>query len=102
MRLYVVPAFTDHARSTHYYRLLNFNIPDYGRFRPAFALHELPSLIEVIFSSKDEGDTICRLLGDDAQAFVDVIDEARSTSAYHHEPVLVGANTHTFRQPGAR
>ena len=55
-----------------------FNISACGRLvRRAFALHELPSLIEVIFSSQDEGDTIRRLLGDDAQAFVDVIYEAR-------------------------
>ena len=44
--------------------------------RRAFALHEFPSLIEAIFSSKDESDAIRCLLGDDAQAFIDVIDEA--------------------------
>ena len=43
-----------------------------------FDPRELPSLIEVILSNQDEGDTIRRLLGDDAQAFIDVIDEACS------------------------
>ena len=57
--------------------------------RRAFALDELPSLIEVIFSSEDESDTIRRLLGDDAQAFVDVIDEACSTSARSREPASI-------------
>ena len=45
----------------------------------AFTLDELPSLIEVIFSSQDESDTIRSLLGDDVQAFVDVMDKARPT-----------------------
>jgi hypothetical protein len=57
--------------------LLNSNTPACGRLiRRAFASHELPSLIETIFSSKDESDAIHCLLGDDAQAFIDVIDEA--------------------------
>ena len=43
----------------------------------------------MIFSSRNEGDTIRRLLGDDAQAFVDVMYEARSTSTHHREPVLL-------------
>jgi len=49
--------------------------------RRAFTPRELPVLIEGIFSNKDERDTIRCLLKDDAQAFVDVIDEARSTLA---------------------
>ena len=57
--------------------------------RRAFAPHELPSLIEVIFSSQDESDTIRRLLGDDMQAFVDVMDEARPAPAHYREPVLI-------------
>ena len=40
------------------------------------ALHKFPSLIEAIFLSKDGGDTIRCLLGNDAQTFIDVIDEA--------------------------
>ena len=42
----------------------------------AFASHELPSLIETIFS--DEGDTVNCLHGDDVQAFIDVVDEVRT------------------------
>jgi hypothetical protein len=44
--------------------------------RRAFASDELFSLLEAIFSSKDEVDKIRCLFGDDAQAFVDVMDEA--------------------------
>ena len=43
----------------------------------------------VIFSSRDEGDTIRRLLGDDAQAFVDVMYEACSMSDHYHEPTPI-------------
>ena len=46
--------------------------------RRAFAVHELPSLIDAIFSSDDEGDIILHLSGEDAQNFTDVINEARS------------------------
>ena len=48
----------------------------------AFAPHELTSLVEAIFSSNDTGDTIHSLVGEDVQTFVDVIDEARPTSAH--------------------
>ena len=41
-------------------------------------MHELPSLIDAIFSSDDEGDMILHLSGEDAQNFTDVINEARS------------------------
>jgi hypothetical protein len=44
--------------------------------RRAFAPRELPSLIEAVFSNKDEVDATRSLLGDDAQAFIDVIDDA--------------------------
>jgi len=67
------PAFASLVRNTKY---LLSQLLGCGRVaKRAFALHELPSLIEVIFSSEDEGSMIRRLLGDDAQAFVDVIDE---------------------------
>ena len=68
---------------------LNFDTLACGRLiRRAFALHELPSLIEAIFSSKDEGNTIRCLTGDDAQTFVDVIDEVRSTPTHHCESMI--------------
>ena len=61
---------------------LNLNTPACKRLiRRAFAPHELPSLLEEIFSSKDEADAIRCLFGDDAQTFIDVINEARSASA---------------------
>jgi len=46
-------------------------------------------MIEVIFSSQDEGSVIRRLLGDDAQPFVDVIDEVCSVYTCHYDPVLI-------------
>lgn len=48
--------------------------------RREFAPHEFPSLVEAIFANKDT-DTIRGLVRDDAQDFVDVIDEACFTSA---------------------
>ena len=45
--------------------------------RRAFVSHELPSLIEAIFSDEDKGDTISCLHGDEVQTFIDVVDEAR-------------------------
>jgi len=36
------------------------------------------------------------LLGDDIQAFVDVMDEARSTPACHHEHVLIETEMNVF------
>lgn len=100
------------------------SIPVCGRLiRRAFALHELPSLIEAIFASKDEVDAIRCLFGDDAQTFIDVVDEVRSTlvlkltlirSARHwiglifrRQPERSASNyctghavtTHSFREP---
>jgi hypothetical protein len=43
------------------------------------APHELHSLLETILSRKEEGEKINRLPEVDAQALIDVIDEARST-----------------------
>lgn len=66
----------------------NFNAAACARLiERAFALHELPSLIDEIFSRKDVGDTIRRLPGDGAQSFVDVIDEVRSTFSYYRASV---------------
>ena len=57
---------------------LNSNTLACGRLiRRAFALHELPSLIETVFSGEGEGDTLHHLHRNDAQIFADVIDEAR-------------------------
>ena len=70
-----------------YVTFLNFDTSACERLiRRTFALHELPSLIEAILS-KGANDTIHRLLRDDAQTFADVINEARSTSAYRHKSV---------------
>lgn len=43
----------------------------------AFTFHELPSLIEAILSNEDERETALCLPLDDAQTFIDVIDEVR-------------------------
>ena len=67
---------------------LNFNTTACGRLiRHKFAPHELPSLIDAILSSKDEGDTLRCLPGGDAQIFIDVIDEARFIPAHCRESV---------------
>lgn len=80
--------FINYMQNTDYPSFLNLNIPACGRLiRRAFTPHELPSLVEAIFLNEDEGDTIRSLLGDDAQAFIDVIDEACSVSARHPEAV---------------
>ena len=50
----------------------------------------------MIFSSQDESDTIRRLLGDDVQAFVDVMDEARSAPTRHRKPVSIETDTNAF------
>jgi len=50
--------------------------------RREFAPQELFSLIEVIIGSKDAGDTIHRLPEDDAQTFIDVIDEVYFPSTH--------------------
>lgn len=77
------PTFAELARNAGYSCLLNSNTPACGRLiRRAFAPHELSSLIKTIFSRKDEGDAVRRLVGEDVQTFVDVIDEVRSISTY--------------------
>ena len=43
---------------------------------PTLATHKRIPLIESIFSDLDEVEVVGHLRGDDAQAFVDVIDEA--------------------------
>jgi hypothetical protein len=64
---------------------LNFDTPACRRLiRHAFAPHELPSLVEAIFSSKDESGIVRCLNGDDAQIFIDVIDEVRSALPPYH------------------
>lgn len=66
--------------------LSKLNTTACGRlFRRAFDPPELPSLIEEVFSSKDGGNIIRCLHGDDAQTFVDVIDEVRFPPAHHRE-----------------
>lgn len=66
--------------------LSKLNTTACGRLlRRAFDPPELPSLIEEIFSSKDGGNTIRCLHGDDAQTFVDVIDEVRFPPAHRRE-----------------
>ena len=51
----------------------------------AFAPDELRSLVEAILSSTDEDELVRSLRGDDAQAFIDVMDEVRSSLAHHRE-----------------
>ena len=56
----------------------DFHAPAFRRLmRHEFVSDELPSLIEDIFTSNDVDDRISCLPKDDAQTFVDVIDQAR-------------------------
>ena len=43
----------------------------------AFSPHELPSLIEEIFTRKDEVRTIGSFARDEAQSFIDIVHEVR-------------------------
>ena len=75
--------------------LLNFNTPACWRLsKRAFTPDELLPLIETIFSSTDEGDLVRCLRGDDAQTFIDVIDEARSPLTCLHEIRLIEDTFH--------
>ena len=51
--------------------------------RREFLSDELPSLIEEILPYKDVDDMIRRLPKDNAQTFIDVMDEARYSSTHH-------------------
>ena len=78
------PARTFHVTLTalRFILLSQFNSPACQRLiNRAFTPYELPSLIEAVFSSVDEVDTVRCLCGDDAQTFVDVIDQAGSSLA---------------------
>ena len=57
------------------------------------------SLIEALFTSKEEVAMISDLDGDDAQAFVDVVNEVRSPSSPHLS--LSAPSTFTFRWSGS-
>jgi len=82
---------------TPLFTFLNFDTPAFGfLIRRAFGPHELPLLIHVVFSSRDESDIIhCLRSGDDAQTFVDVIDKVCFTFARHCETKLADNDTQT-------
>ena len=52
-----------------------------------FSPHELPPLIEAIFSSEDEDKTIRSLPIGDAQTLINTMDEARFTFHRHYKCV---------------
>lgn len=68
--------------------------------RHAFTPHELPSLIEAVFSSKDASDTIRSLLGDDAQIFIDVMNEVYTAPLIIANP-LTGTDIGTLCRLGS-
>ena len=78
--------------------LLNFNTPAFGfLIKRAFGPPELPFLIDAIFSSRDESDIIRRIRsGDDAQTFIDVINEARSVFACHRQTQPIDVDAYGF------
>lgn len=76
--------------NAHYLRslLFNYNALACRRLiRRAFALDELPSLIEAMLSNEREAKSILCLPAEDAQILIDVINEARSLSPRSYEPV---------------
>ena len=81
--------------------LLNFDPPAFGLLiRRAFDPYELPPLVEAVFSSKGEREIVRSLSGDNAQTFVDVIDEARSTFGRHRDTRLIDVGIYTFCRLG--
>ena len=63
-----------------------------------FVPHELPTLIEQFLMCADVGAATRRLPKDDAQTFINVIDEARRASIY----LFYRIGVDTFRLPGTR
>ena len=65
--------------------LVGSNTPAFGfPIGRVFSPGELPFLIDTIFSSEDWSDITRHIhSGDDAQIFVDVIDEARPAPSHH-------------------
>jgi len=59
----------------------------------AFAVPDRSSLIESVFSSKDGSNMVRDLRGDDAQSFIDVIDEVPSTLACSEQLIGTDADT---------
>ena len=47
---------------------------------------ELPSLIDVVLTSKGGGEILRSLSADDAQMLIDYIDQVHSTATCHHTP----------------
>ena len=84
---------TQQGLSSNSFFFFNFNIPVCQRLiERLFTPDDLPSMIEAVFSSTDEGDTIRRLYGDDAQTFIDVLDEVHSAFSSNHETDPVNRN----------
>lgn len=84
---------TQQGLSSNSFFFFNFNTPVCQRLiEHLFTPDDLPSMIEAVFSSTDEGDTIRRLYGDDAQTFIDVVDEVHSAFSSHHETDPVNRN----------
>ena len=76
-----------------------FNTPAIERLiKRNYVPRELPSLIEDIFVSEDVNDTVRCLTKEDAQTFIDAIDEVRYTST-HSRGFVCLVVTH---QPGTR
>ena len=64
---------------------------------PRLATNERISLITTIFSRRDEVDMARHLCGEDAQASVDVIYEARSHKVSFPENTDLGSNSASIR-----
>ena len=57
-------------------------------------------MIEAVFSSTNEGDAIRRLCGDDAQTFINVVDEVHSVPFSFYEIRLIEIDIGAFCRLG--
>jgi hypothetical protein len=72
----------------------SFSTPAFGcLIRSEFTLGELPKLIETIFACKDVREKARSLCRDEAQAFIDVMDEVLSTLSWKYPVGFVPTQT---------
>ena len=86
----VLPSPIFHATPTALSFFLYFETPAFQRLiSRAFNPDELPTLIEMVFSSDDQAEVIRSLSEDSTQNFIDVTDEVRSPPFHHREIWLI-------------
>ena len=85
-----LPSLIFRATPTVLSSFLYFDTPAFQRLiSRSFNPDELPSLVETVFSSREQAEVIRSLIKDDAQTFIDVTDEVRSPPFHHREIWLI-------------